>query len=512
MQTLKEIIDLTARYRIGRINVLNTEKKELDSGDLADRLYWGIRSENITTEAEAASFVYGTDEPPDSNRFRKVKTRLLRRLANTIFFLGLRSEDLPQFTQERLRSNRYLFLGRILSLIRAHKSAFAFLVKAHSIATEYDLTTEKLISLQTLRLIAGQVEFNEVLYHRYNTDYKVTSAQFIAENDLTAALAETMLFYGPNPMARNKVAKIADEAVRHYESTHQNLPLTTNIIYGLYAMRTQLCEAKGELEGMEKHSRTAIQLLVAKSHLNNSILAFFWLQVTISHLLRNNLEKGLKSTAAANAYISEGSIAMFKNQELTLLLLMHGQDFSGAYDLYQKTCSDPAFTKLPQVLIDTWRLFRAYLHYLRACKLVDFDPETDPLGKFRLTTFLNNVPAFSRDKKGMNIAILIVQILFASQDCRYDVSVERVEAIEKYVTRHVKADTHYRSNAFVRALLQLPVQGFHREAVRRHGQRHLDKLKEAPLEAANQNYLLEPIPYDRLWAIALESLPTRRVM
>ncbi|MEO0629087.1 MAG: hypothetical protein AAFY91_18990, partial [Bacteroidota bacterium] len=126
-------------------------------------------------------------------------------------------------------------------------------------------------------------------------------------------------------------------------------------------------------------------------------------------------------------------------------------------------------------------------------------------------TFLNNVPAFSQEKQGMNIPLLIIQILFAAQDKRYRRSVEAIEAVEKYISRHLKTDTHYRSICFVRGLLNLPKAGFHYAAAKRYGQKYIDRLKEVPIEAGNQNYRLEPIPYERLWEICLSTLPDKRI-
>lgn len=63
--------------------------------------------------------------------------------------------------------------------------------------------------------------------------------------------------------------------------------------------------------------------------------------------------------------------------------------------------------------------------------------------------FLNDVPIFSKDKRGMNIPILIFHILYLILTKRYNDVIDRIVRIEKYTTRYLKKDDNYRSNCFI---------------------------------------------------------------
>jgi hypothetical protein len=88
----------------------------------------------------------------------------------------------------------------------------------------------------------------------------------------------------------------------------------------------------------------------------------------------------------------------------------------------------------------------------------------------------------------------------------YDQAIDRIEAIEKYVTRYLRKDDTFRSNCFIRMLLQIPASGFHQAGVIRRAKKYQNKLEECPLEMAGQNYEIEIIPYETLWKMVVQSL------
>ena len=161
---------------------------------------------------------------------------------------------------------------------------------------------------------------------------------------------------------------------------------------------------------------------------------------------------------------------------------------------------------MPDNLREMWSIFEAYLHYLVDQGLVRPEEEDTRFNKFRLGKFLNNTPIFSRDKRGMNIPILIIQILFMINQQKYHSAIDKIDAIEKYCSRYLTKNDTFRSNCLIKMLLQIPICSFHRVAVERKTEKYLHKLKRVPLEVAKQTYEIEIIPYENLWKMAVGSL------
>lgn len=82
--------------------------------------------------------------------------------------------------------------------------------------------------------------------------------------------------------------------------------------------------------------------------------------------------------------------------------------------------------------------------------------ETSSFKNFKLSKFLNNTTQFSGDKKGMNIPMLIVQYALQLTEKDRSQLVDRLDAMEQYVKRHIKSEeTAERSYCFLKLLLEL---------------------------------------------------------
>ena len=146
------------------------------------------------------------------------------------------------------------------------------------------------------------------------------------------------------------------------------------------------------------------------------------------------------------------------------------------------------------------------MFYLSELGLVKIAPDDEVLSRFRVSKFLNDTPLYSKDKRGMNIAVLVFQIVWLIFARRHNETVDRIDAIEKYSTRYLKKDDTFRSNCFIKMLLAVPAAGFHRVAAARAAEKFAAALRSMPLDFANQSHEVEIIPYEQLWEMVLRSL------
>ena len=116
---------------------------------------------------------------------------------------------------------------------------------------------------------------------------------------------------------------------------------------------------------------------------------------------------------------------------------------------------------------------------------------------------------FSMDKKGVNIPILIIQLLFLLQRKEHGKFIDKCEALNAYSYRHLKKDDTFRSNCFIKMLLLLPKCNFHRIAVERKSKLLRAKLASVPLEIARQSAEIEIVPYEDLWGIVMDMLEAK---
>ena len=189
-----------------------------------------------------------------------------------------------------------------------------------------------------------------------------------------------------------------------------------------------------------------------------------------------------------------------------MILLFHAKQYPKALTILHKVMNEPKFQSLPSNLKEQWLIHEAFMNFFILLKKIDTEQLQIPLRKFRVSKFLNEVPTYSKDKRGNNITLIILQILFLLQHKKVDEVIDRMEALNMYCHRYLRKDSTFRSNCFIKMLMILPQANFNKIAAIRKAQKYINRLQEVPLEEANQGTELEIIPYEVLWEYVLELL------
>jgi len=182
--------------------------------------------------------------------------------------------------------------------------------------------------------------------------------------------------------------------------------------------------------------------------------------------------------------------------------MMHALVFQKAYEIISVTISHKTFDKQPPVIKEAFLVFNAYIQFLIKLKMV----EPADGSEFRLNKFLNQVPEYSRDKQGINIPILLIQILFFLVEKKHNRIIDRMESLNLYAYRHLKKDDSFRSQCFIRMLSELVKADFKRKGTVFRTEKILGKMKAVLFETFPGSTEIEIIPYEHLWEVVLNQL------
>ncbi len=216
-------------------------------------------------------------------------------------------------------------------------------------------------------------------------------------------------------------------------------------------------------------------------------------------------EKGKEAAEKCLALIDKQEYNWFSVQETYINLCLHTQNYQQAYDILCVVTSSKNYTSLPNLHKEAISLLEAYINFLIKIGKIDTSLSKYTLRRFRVSKFLNEVPFFSLDKRGQNIPILIIQLLFMLHQKKYDMVWDRVEALNAYCYRYLRKDHTFRSNCFIKMLLLLPKAGFHKERVIRRAKPLYHRLESVPVKII----AMEIIPYETLWEHIIELLENK---
>lgn len=180
-----------------------------------------------------------------------------------------------------------------------------------------------------------------------------------------------------------------------------------------------------------------------------------------------------------------------------------------AYDkLYELTNETLAKRKIKEYKVhyEEWTIREAFVNILIEAEKIDPSIIVKSKRKFKLSRFINEVEFYSKDKRGTNISILVIQLIHYLIRKDYDKIVDRLDSLNQYTFRYLKNDETLRSNCFIKMLLKLPEAEYHPLRTERYVAKYAKKLAENPFEVSMKEIAIEIIPYEHLWNIILEIL------
>lgn len=153
-------------------------------------------------------------------------------------------------------------------------------------------------------------------------------------------------------------------------------------------------------------------------------------------------------------------------------------------------------------------LFTLITGYLYLIKDSGIDPVLQdlPLPEFRMARFLNSAPIYSKDKSGMNISILLLQIAFMLQKKNFIKAADRIESLRSYASKYLRRNETFRSNCMMKMIMEMAKADFNPRKTERYTATLRAQLDEMPLHSIGGNIEVEVIPFEDLWEIIMRSL------
>ena len=279
-----------------------------------------------------------------------------------------------------------------------------------------------------------------------------------------------------------------------------------------FVRRTHLClimiaELEGEMGYAIKKCYNAISALESRRIPSPSAITSFKIRLISCLTKASRYDEAFE---VSEDYFANRPRSLFTHLVLLFyyfILCIQSQSYQKALLVLLEAREVPSFRKLPQNLKQLWTINEAYVHLLIKSGKIDVakHPEIDAR-KFRLYKFLNEVPIYTKDKRGVNIAILILHIMFLLEARKYGKIHDRVAALEQYSYRYLRKDDTFRSNCFIKMLIQMPKANFNRIRTERYAEPYFNKLQAMPENEKRQNIEMEVMPYEHLWALALDML------
>jgi hypothetical protein len=206
--------------------------------------------------------------------------------------------------------------------------------------------------------------------------------------------------------------------------------------------------------------------------------------------------------------LSEGNSMWFKFWEMETVAAFQVGEYASAWQSVKQAMKHPRFENISTMDQESWRMFYGYLCLMARLQILHLSPrEKGDAEKFRLSSWLNDLPLHCNDKRGANIPVLILQTLFLLTEGRHDEFENRTEALRKYRQRNLDdGPQHLRTNCMIRLLESVPKHGYQLKRILQEADKWLQTMQLGKTNILDYSYELEIVPYERQWEWTVELL------
>jgi len=495
---LKDLVQTITRNKIKNIEVLGNPGEEKSRVEL---MYDGISAGKFKSEEDIARHFFKSDAK-DPN-YRKLKNKLIRQLVNTAFFVDVNQPAFNERAKAYFTAYRDFAAAVILITRNASKSGIYIfqLVLEQAIKFEFtDLAADvsRMLRREYAR-VGGDHEKNQYytgLYRKYEEKKRYEM--------LAIDYHETLISYyltkrSPNIEIHELASNFFDElfSLTEMVDTSSFYSLTYNIGIIKYS-------SVNDIENALHLCDQALNILEPRKNTNRSTLVNFTLQKMAFciqlRIIDNNIVRELLDYALK--MVEEGDFNWFRLYEVYFYHCTYSENYEEALEVYGKVTQSPSFALLDGSHHDNWLLLGGYLHLLAKLGALDVSEVEKIVGPFRYGRFFNDIEVLGKDKEGMNIPLIFLSVLFHLAQKTFDEQKDiSVDGLEKYRQRWLANDMNRRSDSFLKMLIAFAKKEFATAAAEKKISKELEVLKSETPQVSGQNFAVEVVPYETLWAL-----------
>ncbi|MDH3651224.1 MAG: hypothetical protein OEQ53_16175 [Saprospiraceae bacterium] len=498
MDALIELAGVVSKNKIKSIKTLDSQNRE----DRCYLFYEKLQNDEFKSDQEAADFFFNKDA--NHAQYRKLKSKVRDRLHNTLFFIDINNPKFSDAQRAFYQCSRDLMTIKLMIGRNARKAAFSLARQTLKHARKFELIE---IVVEVLRVFRShhaiytgnlrEYEKYRKLLAKYEETLKAENLAIQYYEDINVHLEHTLIL-------DETIVKKANEYIDELDVYCERIK-TFRLHMLKHWLSILIRTRQNRYQDLIETCDEAIRFFSKKPFFSKHFMGVFYYNKLLGLTKLRHFREGQQIAKRCLNIYEEGTTRWFRTMRLYFTLCMHTSNYKNALQACYDVVTSKGFKFQFENLHETWKLNQAYLYFLINCQAVK-ELKNGNIKSFRLSKFLNEVPIFSLDKRGYNIPVLIIQILMLIKQNKFDQLADRIEAIEKYTTRYLRKGDHFRTNCFIKMLLQIPKNRFHRSAVIRHTNKYMKSLRTMPIEVANQSHEIEIIPYEHLWEYTIESL------
>lgn len=503
MEILKEILRIvTSKSDVSKqLPELLEDADDEVRDSITGQFLRGLISDEWNSDEEAALALYGSER--SDQRYRTLKSRTYERLLHSLLFLQVKQPEHSEYLSYYYKCTRNLICTQTLMRFASRAAGFAVAQKTLTIAQRYQFTDICLTLSALMRetvAVYGQRKKFDYYNDLVNTYFKTLEAeyrsdalldQFGLEASTTIRTRQYLIHYGETILS--EISELAERHKSHLLKLNQ------------FRHRIVLANFRDESYEIIAACDEAIDYLTSNPHLSQPArLGEFRLRKMNMLIRVRQFEEAVAMADSVVSSFREAGNNWYTAMLFSTVAALAVGNISKADSNVSMATGHRKFLLMDEGTKEIWTIFSAYVHLAELLGICDPLPKSKSR-QFRLTTYLNSVPAEAKDKKINNVLILISHVLFLIADGDLEAAERRIEYLKVYGSRYLKEKHFGRVRIFIKMLQTMPRMGFVAKDIRIANE---DLYEQLELSAQDRMppIVNEYIPFEVLYKAAVDYL------
>ncbi len=498
MKTLFEL----AKYNSDNVKIVEVLMPQGPDSPLK-KLFSIVFSEKILDDKQAMQAIYGRG---NLSTFSRLKTRLKEILIKAILLQNTNEETEHSRVNELITQYRHAIVSKYLIQQNFTHLAIKIAERALVKSLKYHATENVILLIRMLVTHYGSGEYDKNKFNKYSAiqeEYlKIHFWEVKAENNFLD-LQQTQLhsLASPGELTIRKAKKYVDE-LENINHIH-----TYSFLTSKFKVKAAYYEYQKDYKALLNLSDITIEKLSAPEYRTNTFLRSINLRKAWALIQMGRYDEAIIIGTKDMKSLPSGSLGWYFRAHYILKAQLYKGDYKNAGDLIKLMIGDPRFSKLGPNYRELFYTTLGYIHLIIDSGLAgDAKKYQKILPEFKIGKFLNTIPVFSKDKKGINASILLMHVAVLLQRKNYNAIIDRIDSLNQYAYRYLRRDDSFRSNCMIKMVIQMTKADFNPIRTERYTQNLLKQLEQVKIAGSGENIETEIIPYEVLWSIMKRTL------
>ncbi len=472
------------------------------------KLYEYIRKNNTTSEIAAMTAIYGKKNVV---AFSRLKSRL-----KEIYYLALslthrgEKESIDRF-DEVTWAYRNTLVARILNNRRADELKNELLEKSITKSIKYNLTENILAQIRMLIVHHASISTNEYKINKYKINKYFEIQNKYLKTYEWEIKSENYYF----DIHRNQSQSLAtisehakEKALQYYTEINSVTGIRSfNFNYNKFRIIAAYFEYTKKYYELLSLTENALREFSAPDLRSDAVLSSINIRKLWALIQAENFNVASEIGLSLLQNEIPGSNSWYRLGYYTLKSLLYNEEYTQASILINSLISHPYFDKLSDYYSEIFYTSLGYIHLIVDSEIDNNSKEIKTkLPEFKLGKFLNTNVVFNKDKRGINVSILLLNIAFLLQRRDYSAIIDRTDSLNQYAYRYLRKDDSFRSNCIIKMVIQMTKADFNLIRTQRYTNELSKQLNQVKLAGSGENIEIEIIPFEKLWSLMLLTL------